>query len=168
MRLRRRALIAPALALAICGVAVAAVKPKAHIAYSDVHHSKPVFAINLATKSTTRISASKPRPMTFPSSSLLVLCPTATGAPATELQMGFPGATLKLHKGHYRFMVSFSEPKADLVTFGKTITIAHEHAHATVTGTVESAKLIAGTISVTATGCNLKKSKYKAKPFKAG
>ena len=80
--------------------------------------------------------------------------------------MGFPGATLKLHNHHYRFRVSYTEKRADLVTFSKSITIAHESAHATVTGTVAKAKLIAGRVSVTANGCNLKTSKYRASRFK--
>jgi hypothetical protein len=122
-------------------------------------------SVNLATRSAKQLMASKPRSTTFPSSSLLVLCQGTSGSP-TELQMGFPGAALKLRNHHYRFQVSYTEKRADLVTFGKSITIAHESAHATVSGTVEQDKLIAGTVSVTANGCNLKISKYQATRFK--
>jgi hypothetical protein len=165
MRVPRCALIASALALTFCAVAVAAVLPKAHTAYMYVKHGKLAFAVNLATRSANQLGASKPRSTVFPSSSLLVLCQGTSGAP-TELQMGFPGATLTLRNRRYGFHVSYTENRADLVTFGKSITIAHESAHATVTGTVEKTKLIAGTVSVTANGCNLKTSKYKATLFK--
>jgi hypothetical protein len=80
--------------------------------------------------------------------------------------MGFPGAPLKLHKHHDSFRVSYTEQHADLVTFGTTTTINHESAHAVVTGTVESAKLIKGTVTVTATGCGLNTANYKATPLK--
>jgi hypothetical protein len=165
MRGRRCALIASALALAFCAAAVAATLPKAHKDYMYVRHGKLAFAINLGTKSAKQLLASKPRPTKFPSSSLLVVCQMMSGGP-TELQMGFPGATLKLRNRRYRFRVSYTEKRADLVTFGTPMTITHESAHATVTGTVEKAKLIAGTVSVTANGCNLKTSKYKAILFK--
>jgi hypothetical protein len=165
MRVPRCALLASALALTFCALAVAAAMPKAHIDY--IYLRPGVIAVNLATGSAKQLMASKPRSAVFPSSSLLVLCQGTTGA-TTELQMGFPGATLKLRKRHYGFRVSYTENRADLVTFGTPMTIAHESAHATVTGTIENAKLIAGTISVTANGCNLKASKYKATPFKSG
>jgi len=165
MRLRRCALIVSAVALTSCVAAVAAALPKAHKDYMYVKHGKLAFAVNLATRSAKQIIASMPRSKTFPSSSLLVLCQGKSGSP-TELQTGFPGAVLKLRNGHHRFRVSFAEDRADLVTFGKAITITHESARATVTGTVETAKLIAGTVSVTANGCNLKASKYEAKLFK--
>ncbi len=165
MRLRPCALIAAALALVFCAVAVAAALPKPHTAYMYVRHGKLAFAVNLATGSAKQLTASKPRPTKFPSSSLLVLCQGTSGSP-TELQMGFPGATLKLRNHHYGFHVSYTEKRADLVTFGKTMTIAHESAHATVTGTVENSKLITGTLSTTAKGCNLKTSKYRAMQFK--
>jgi hypothetical protein len=165
MRVRRCVLLAFALALTFCAVAMAAALPKPHTDYMYVRHGKLPFAINLATRSAKQLTASKPRPKTFPSSSLLVLCQGTTGSP-TELQMGFLGAALKLRSHHYRFRVSYTEKHADLVTFGTSISIAHESAHATVTGTVEKAKLITGTVSITATGCNLKTSKYKAILFK--
>ena len=165
MRIRRSVLIACALALTCCAVAAAAALPKAHTDYMYVRHGKLAFAVNLATSSTKRLMASKPRSTTFPSSSLLVLCQGTTGSP-TELQMGFPGAALTLRNGHYRFRVSYRESHADLVTFGKSITIAHESAQATVTGTVQTAKLIVGTVSVTAAHCNLKTSSFRAIRFK--
>ena len=159
--------MASALALTFCGVAMAAALPKAATDYMYVYHGRLAFAVNLATRSAKQLAASKPRSATFPSSSLLVLCPGTSGS-AIELQMGFPGAALKLGNHHYGFRVSYTENQADLVTFGKPITIAHESAHAIVTGNVEKANLIAGTVSVTAHGCNLKTSKYKAAQFKPG
>jgi hypothetical protein len=167
MLVRRCALIASALALTFCGVAMATATalPRSHTDYLYVKHGKLAFSVNLATRSAKQLMASKPRPTTFPSSSLLVLCQGMSGSP-TELQMGFPGAALKLRNHQYGFRVSYTENHADLVTFGKSITIAHESAHATVTGTVEKAKLITGTVSVTADRCNLKTSKYRATAFK--
>ena len=165
MRARRCALIAAALALTLCAVAVAAALPKAHRDYMYVKHGKLAFAVNLATRSAKQLMASMPRSKTFPSSSLLVLCQGTSGSP-TELQMGFPGAALRLRNRHYGFRVSYTENRADLGTFGTSITVAHDSAHATVTGIVKNARLIAGTISVTANACNLKTSKYKATLFK--
>jgi len=159
--------MAAALVLAFSAVALAAALPKAHTLYTYVKHGKPAFAVDLATKSAKQLVASKPRSSVVPSSSLLVLCQAINGDP-TELQMGFPGAKLKLRKRHYGFRVSYTERRADLVTFGKSMTITHESAHATVTGTVQTAKLIAGTVSIAAKGCDLKASKYKATPFKTG
>src|SRR5450755_3548350 len=111
----RIALIVCALALTFCAAAIAAIRPKAHTGFIYAHHLKPKFSVELGTSSPTHLIASKPRPKAFPASSLLVLCPGAS-AP-TELQMGFPGARLTLRKGHYRFQVSYTEPRADLVTF---------------------------------------------------
>jgi hypothetical protein len=165
VRGRRCVLIASALVLTLCAAALAAALPKAHKDYMYVRHGKLAFAINLATRSGKQLLASKPRPTKFPSSSLLDLCQKMSSSP-TELQMGFPGARLKLRNRRYRFRVSYTEKRADLVTFGKSITITHESAHATVTGTVEKAKLITGTVSITANGCNLKTSKYRAALFK--
>jgi hypothetical protein len=172
MRVRRCALIATAVVLTFCAVAVAAALPKAHTAlpkartdYTYVKHGKLLFGVSLATRSAKQLLASKPRSTAFPSSSLLVLCQGTSGG-STELQMGFPGATLTLRNGRYGFRVSYTEKRADLVTFGKSMTITHESAHATVTGTVEKATLIAGTVSITAKGCNLKPSDYQATPFK--
>lgn len=165
MRIRRCAVIASAVALTFCAVAVAASLPKAHTDYTYVRHGRLAFAVNLATRSAKQLVASEPRSPVFPSSSLLVLCQGTSGA-STELQMGFPGATLMLRNRHYTFRVSYTEKRADLVTFGKSVAIAHESAHATVSGAVEKAKLIAGTVSITAKGCNLKTSKYKAIPLK--
>jgi len=164
MRVPRSALIASGLALTFCAGAMAAALPKTHTDYMYVRHGKLAFAVNLATRSAKQLMASKPRSTVFPSSSLLVLCQGTSGSP-TELQMGFPGAALKLRNHHYRFRVSYTENHADLVTFGKSITITHESAHATVNGTVQTAKLIAGTVSVAAKGCNLKTSKYQATRF---
>ena len=168
MRAARSALLACALAITCSALAMAAALPKTHTDYIYVHHAQPLFSVNLATSSATRLVASHPRPKTFPSSSLLVLCPGSTSSHATELQMGFAGARLTRRNGHYRFRVSYTESHADLVAFPKDVVTGHESAHVTITGTVESAKLITGTVSVTAKGCSLKTSRYRATRFKPG
>lgn len=141
-------------------MALAVALPKAHTAYFYLKSGK--FSVTLTTTSAKRIAAAKAHGV----SAVLVVCArTSTGA-VNEVQMGFAGAKLKLSKSgkrHYAFSTTYTEKHADVVTispvFGHT---THEPATATVTGTVENSKLIAGTISVTAAGCNLPKSKYKA------
>jgi hypothetical protein len=159
-------MLAWAVALTCCAVAVAATLPKPLSEYLYVRHGKLAFSVHLGTKSAKRIETSKVRSIAYPSSGLLVLCQGTSGSP-TELQMGFPGSTLKLRRGHYRFSVAYTEKRAALVKFRKSgQTVTHERARATLTGTVEKAKLIAGKVSVTAKLCNLKTSKYKATLFK--
>lgn len=161
MSFRRATLVISALALTFCAVAMAAARPKAHTGY--FYLKSGTFSITLTTTSAKQIVAGKAHGV---SSVLLVCPPTSTGG-INEVQMGFPGVKLKLSKGHYGFSITYTEKHADVVTirpaFGH---ITHEPATARVTGTVESSKLIAGTVSVTAAGCSLPKSKYKATPPK--
>jgi hypothetical protein len=159
---RRATLVVSALALTFCAVAMAAALPKAHTRYFYLKFG--TFSITLTTKSAKQIAAGKAHAGV---SEVLVVCPATSTGGINEVQMGFPGAKLKLSKGHYGFSITYTEKHADVVTitpvFGH---ITHEPATATVTGTVESSKLIAGTVSVTAAGCSLPKSKYKATPQK--
>jgi hypothetical protein len=147
------------MALTFCAVAMAAALPKAHTRYFYLKSEK--FSITLTTKSAKQIAAGKPQG----ASGVLVVCPPTSTGSSNELQMGFPGVRLKLRKRQYGFSITYTEKHADVVTikpvFGH---ITHEPATATVTGTVESSKLIAGTVSVTAAGCSLPKARYKATP----
>jgi hypothetical protein len=162
MSFRRATLAVFALALTFCAVAIAAALPKAHTGYFYLKSGK--FSVTLTTKSAKQIVAGKAR---VGPSAVLVVCPRTSTGGINEVQMGFPGVKLKLSKGHYGFSITYTEKHADVVmitpVFGR---ITHEPATATVTGTVESSKLIAGTVSVTAAGCSLPKSKYKATPQK--
>lgn len=154
-------LVASALALTFCAVAMAAALPKAHTQYFYRQVGK--FSITLSTKSAKQIAAAKPQGAT----SVLVVCPPTSTGSTNEVQMGFPGVRLKLSKRRYDFSITYTEMHADVVTitpvFGH---VTHEPATATVTGTVKNSKLIAGTVSVTAAGCRLSKVKYQATPPK--
>lgn len=158
MSSRRGALAAGALPLAFCAMAMAAPLPTANTRYFYLKHGK--FSITLTTsRSSHQIVAGKPAG----ASGVLVVCPrTSTGA-VYEVQAGFPGVKLKRSKGHYGFSLTYTEKRADMVTispvFGHT---THVRATVSVAGTVENAKLIAGRVSVSATGCSLPKMKYKA------
>jgi hypothetical protein len=162
MSFRRATLVVSALALTFCAVAMAAALPKAHTRYFYLKFG--TFSITLTTKSAKQIAAGKAHAGV---SEVLVVCPPTSTRGINEVQMGFPGLKLKLSKGHYGFSITYTEKRADVVTitpvFGH---ITHEPATATVTGTVARSKLITGTVSVTAAGCGLPKSKYKASPPK--
>jgi hypothetical protein len=162
MSFRRVTVVVCAVALTFCAVAIAAALPKAHTGFFYVKSGK--FSITLRTKSAKQIVAGKAHGGV---SEVLVVCPRTSTGGVNEVQVGFPGAKLKLSQGHYGFSITYTEKHADVVTitplFGH---ITHESATATVTGTVEGSKLIAGTVSVTAAGCSLPKSKYKAIPPK--
>jgi hypothetical protein len=161
MSFHRAALVVSALALTFCAVAMAAALPKAHTGYFYLKSGK--FSITLTTTSAKKIAADRAQGV----SGVLVVCPPTSTGGINEVQMGFPEVKLKLTKGHYGFSITYIEKRADVVTirpvFGH---ITHEPATATVTGTVEGSKLIAGAVSVTAAGCSLTKSKYKATPRK--
>jgi hypothetical protein len=163
MSFRGATLAVSALGLTLCAVAMAAALPKAHTGYFYLKSGK--FSVTLTTKSAKQIAAGKARVRV---SEVLVVCPRTSTGGTNEVQMGFPGVKLKLSKGHhYGFSITYTEKHADVVTitpvFGR---ITHEPATATITGTVESSRLIAGTVSVTAAGCSLPKAKYKATPQK--
>ncbi len=138
------------------------VTPKRPAAFFFVKHGS--FSIALDTKTATQITAGKPggRLNQHQVSGVLVLCPARTPAsPVTELHVGFRGAKLKLKTKHLRFAVSYTQKHARLVVLntGATTVVS---AKLTVTGTVATPKLIAGTVSVKASGCSLKLSEYKA------
>jgi hypothetical protein len=102
----------------------------------------------------------------FPTSGVLLVCPSSTpGGPVSELHIGFPGATLTLRKHHYSFRVSYTERSARLAVVGASHGTLLR-ATVKMTGTVRTAKLITGTVSVKASGCNLSTSSYRAVPLK--
>ncbi len=120
------------------------------------------FSIALDTKTARQITAGKPGGRLRPHqvSGVLVLCPAIKpGSPVRELQVGFSGAKLK--DKHLRFAVSYPQKHARLAVLntGATTLVS---AKLTVTGTVATAKLITGTVSVNAGGCSLRASNYQA------
>jgi hypothetical protein len=161
MRVRRTTVIGLALALSVCAGALAAAvaKPSGEYFYKKVGK----FSITLTAKSGKSIISGKPTS----ASSVLVVCPKTSSGAFDELQLGFPGVRLKLVDHHYHFSVTYTEKHANLVTivpvFGH---VTHERATATVTGTVKSAKLIAGTVEVHGNGCSLATSSYSARSAK--
>jgi hypothetical protein len=162
MRFRGAALVVTALALLFCPV-VAAALPKAHARY--FYLKRGTFSLTLSTGSAKRIVSGK----RAGASSILVVCPTTTPGAVSELQMGFPGANLKLRHGHFSFNVIYTEGRADIVSIAPVFgQISHERATVTVTGSIHNSKLIVGTVSVVAPTCNLPKSGYRATPAKFG
>jgi hypothetical protein len=164
MRTRHVLPLAAVLLLATSAAAMAAVKLKPHTAFFFVEFGR--FSISLDSKSAKQIDAGIADPVgnQHPVSGVLVVCPSQTpGGPVTELHVGFPGATLKLAGRHYGFTRSYTEAGARLVALGPGGSTTRESAKVEVTGTVIGAKLITGTVAVTAPGCNLRSSKYRAK-----
>jgi hypothetical protein len=148
-------------ALIFCTVALAQALPKPHAQYTTT--SSGVF-VELITKSSKRVAAGKPLGHSARRSHIDVVCGVSPSLGLEELVVGFPGARLTLHKHRYGFRVSYAETNAALVYpggSGKTPPM-QKSAKVKLSGTVESPKLIAGTVSVTASGCSLKRSKYKA------
>jgi hypothetical protein len=95
-----------------------------------------------------------------------VVCPASVpGEAVRELHVGFPGAALKVTRGHYRFRRTYTENNAHLVVVVGQVTTTVSGVHVSITGTVLSPKLITGTISLTAPGCNLSARQYRAKIF---
>jgi hypothetical protein len=161
MRVRRTTVVCLVAALVVCAAALAASVPKPRGEYFYKKSGK--FSITLTAKSGKSIVAGKPAGV----SSVLVVCPkTSTGA-FDELQLGFPGVRLKVSARHYHFSVTYTEKHANLVTISPVFGhVTHERATATGTGTVKSAKLIAGTVEVDGNGCSLASSNYSARPTK--
>jgi hypothetical protein len=161
MRVRRTTAIAMALALTLCAAALAAAvaKPSGEYFFRKIGH----FSITLTAKAGKSIVSGKPAGV----SSVLVVCPKSSSGAFDELQLGFPGVRLKVVDHHYHFSLTYTEKHANLVAiepvFGH---VTHERATATVTGTVKSAKLIAGTVQVHGNGCNLASSSYSARSAK--
>ncbi len=161
MRVRRTTAIALALALTVCAGALAAALPKPHGGYFYKHTGG--FSITLTAKSGKSIAAGKPAG----ASSVLVVCPKTSSGAFDELQLGFPGVRLKAAGHHYHFSVTYTEKHANLVTIAPVFGhVTHERATATVTGTVESPKLITGTVEVHGNGCGLATSSYRARSAK--
>lgn len=161
MRARRTTAIALALVLTVCAGALAAAvaKPSGEYFYRKIGK----FSITLTAKSGKSIVSGKPAGV----SSVLVVCPKSSTGAFDELQLGFPGVRLKLVDHHYHFSVTYTERHANLVTIAPVFGhVTHERATATVTGTVKSAKLIAGTVQVHGNGCSLASSSYGARSGK--
>ena len=98
-------------------------------------------------------------------SDVLIVCPTGANRSIAELHLGFPGAKLKLTKGRYRFARSYIWKHAEhniISGAGSGTTTYVASAKVKVTGTVTSATRISGTVSVSATACNLPSSPYGA------
>jgi len=161
MRVRRTTAIALALALTVCAAALAAAVPKPSGEYFYRHVGK--FSITLTAKSGKSLVSGKPTG----ASSVLVVCPKTSSGGVDELQLGFPGVRLKVIDRHYHFSVTYTEKHANLVTISPVFGhVTHERAIATVTGTVKSGKLIAGTVAVQNSGCGMATSNYSARPIK--
>ena len=163
MRWASRTILCIAPTVAICAVASAAVAPRPHASYLGLEFGH--FSIILDTNG-KRIVAGSAGPSTgqHPVSGALVVCPASVpGEPVRELHVGFPGATLKAAGHRYRFKRSYTENKAHLVVVVGQVTTTVTGVHVSVTGTVVNPTLIVGTISVTASGCDLSSRNYRAK-----
>ena len=129
--------------------------------------SKGHFGISLGTSASgRRMVAGAPGTgvHTHPVPSILVLCPaTVAGAGPVELQIGFPGAALKVVRHRPRFSRSYTATTATLVNFGTHVNTPVTGVVVKVTGAVTWAKRITGTVSVTTPGCPLSSSAYDAK-----
>jgi hypothetical protein len=166
MRRRSSMLIASPLVLATGSTALAAVTPKPHTDYFFLASGS--FSITLNTKGPMQLTGSQALPMgaTRPSTGVLLVCPASVaGGPLAELHVGFPGARLKLQGKYYGFTRSYTENNAKLVVLSTGATSTVRSVKVRVTGTVATAKLITGTVSVQAPGCSLKPSKFRAQPF---
>ena len=87
---------------------------------------------------------------TFPAPGILLVCPTVVPSePVVELHLGFPGVRLKVSHRHYHFTRSYTENGAKLVTLVGGATSTLTGVKVNVTGTVASAGLLTGTVSVT-------------------
>ena len=141
---------------------MAAVKPRPHSVYFYVSHGH--FSITLGTTTATQIGAGSPN-ATSVVSDVLIVCPTGATSSIAELHLGFPGAKLKLTKGRYRFARSYVWKHAEhniISGAGAGTTTYLPSVNVKVTGTVASATLITGTVTVNATGCNMPSSSYSA------
>lgn len=157
--------LATVLALCASALAASAVAPKPHAAYLGLEFGH--FSISLDTKG-KRLLAGPAGPLlsAHPVSGALEVCQAkAPGEPVRELHVGFPGATLKRSGGHYSFKRSYVENGAHLVVVQGQSTTTVSGVRVSVTGTVVSAKLITGTISIASPGCELSTRKYRAKFF---
>jgi hypothetical protein len=142
-------------------IATAAVTLKAGKVYFYVLREH--FSITLQAKSAKQIAAGNVA-ANVGESDVLVVCPTTASAPTVELLASFPGAKLKLSHGRYGFKLSYTETHARLNTISGPGAGTHTsvEARVKVTGTLASATLIKGTVSVTATGCSQPTAQYRA------
>ena len=124
--------------------------------------------MTLDTKTPTQILAGNPNLPTgqYPPSEITIDCPKSANGSVTELEVGFPGVTLKRAHGHYGFTLAYTWKHAKLLvimgpgvgkkTFLPSVSVK-------LTGSVASAKQIDGTLSVTAHGCSLPTERYQAR-----
>jgi hypothetical protein len=166
MRARYAALVTALVLVATSAAAMAAVTPRHPASFFYVKVG--TVSITLDTNAAKQIAAGKPNPAAkLPVSGIIVVCSArGPGGSFVELHIAFPGAKLKPAKGHYGFTSLYTDSHARRAVVG-----AHNftllRAKVKVNGTVSSAKLITGTISVSANGCDLKPTNYKAKFFRA-
>jgi hypothetical protein len=166
MRRRPSVLIASLLVLATGSTALAAVVPKPNTDYFFLASGS--FSITLNTKGRKQLTAGTALPVgaTRPSTGVLLVCPTSVaGGPVVELHLGFPGARLMLKRGRYGFARSYTENHAKLVALPAGAPSTLKGVRVRVSGTVTSAKLITGSVSVQAPGCSLRASRFRATPF---
>jgi hypothetical protein len=162
VRSRLSVLVAVVAVAALSSVAIAAVAPKPRTVFFYVSHGH--FSITLVRKAATQIQEGRPG-STSVVSDVLIVCPAGGKSSVSELLLGFPGAKLKRTRGHYRFTRSYSwkHPRLNIIsgTGAGTHTFL-KSANVNVTGTVATAKLITGAVSVKAKGCILPSSHYRA------
>jgi hypothetical protein len=165
MRVRSNMSVALA-AIAVVGmssVALAAVAPRPSSTFFYVHRSH--FSITLVTgERGTRIKPGTPA-SSAEQSLVLVVCPASAAGSVSEALIGFPGAQLKIKHGRYRFTSSYSwtRPRHNIVSGpGAGTHTTLKSASVNVSGTVSKSKLITGTLSVKAAGCDLPSSHFRA------
>jgi hypothetical protein len=150
---------------ALGSVATAAVTPKPGSVYFYVSHGH--FSITLQAKTAKRLAPGNIA-ANIGVSGVLTVCPPSGNGAVVELQASFPGAKLKLSHRHYGFAFSYRLKHARLNVIAGPAAGTHTSiaARVKVSGTVASAKLITGTVSVTAKGCSLPASRYRARRTK--
>jgi hypothetical protein len=168
VRARFSVLVAVVAMLTVSAVAIAAVKPLRHTAF--FYLAKGHFSITLDTNAARQIAAGRlDLPRQFAVSGILLVCPASASPSVSELLLGFPGAKFKLTRGLYRFTLSYTWKHARVNVISGAGSGTHtflKSARVRVTGTVASARLITGKVSVVAKGCNLPSSTYQASFFR--
>ena len=160
------------LLLLLSAVALAATRPLAHTDFLFVSPSR--FGVTLDTKASGVLQVGSPAPPNAPAvyahSGIIVVCPTGADGAISELNVGFPGAKLKLSKGHYRFKLTYTwkQPHIHVIVGpGAGSYTAAAPGRVAISGTVTSAKLITGTIAVHEPGCELPRSSFRAARFRS-
>jgi len=158
--------IVPVLLVALAGTGVAeaasAARPTAHSSYGFRKAGR--FSVTLNTIAATQISSSPANVLgsQFPITGIGVTCPgKKVSGRSPFLDLGFPGATLKLKHGHYGFSRAYTERGVSKLVPGATTTL--KSVKIKLSATVATSKLITGTVSVKAAGCSLKSSTFRAK-----